>query len=136
MWLLLLMLLLGVLHSIHRRHGLHPPSHRPPQPAGHATVEFDPPKVRTRLPNTAWMALMIGEADLRGRGLGKRIVTDLEGRAREGGAARIEVAVFGFNAPSLALFKGLGYAEVSRTPEQIYWDGRLWDDVRLVKPLR
>lgn len=103
--------------------------------AGHATFEFDTQKLLTKQPRTAWIALMIGEAHLRGRGLGKRIVTDLEQRVLEAGAARIEIGVFEYNAPSIALFTGLGYEEFARTPERVWWDDRLWADLRLLKTL-
>ena len=104
-------------------------------PAGHATFEFDPPKLLTKAPRTAWIALMIGEGHLRGCGLGKRIVADLERRVAEAGAERIEIGVFEFNAPSIALFTRLGYEEFARTPERVWWDGRLWSDVRMLKAL-
>jgi RimJ/RimL family protein N-acetyltransferase len=102
---------------------------------GQATFEFDPPKLLCTLPHTAWIALVIGEAHQRGRGLGKRVVAHLEERVVRAGAERIEVGVFAYNALSLGFFGSLGYEEFARTPPCAWWDGRLWADVRMRKTL-
>ena len=104
-------------------------------PVGHATFEFDTPKLLSALPHTAWIALMIGEGHLRGRGLGKRVVADLEQRVAEAGAERIEIGVFAYNERSIRLFTELGYEAFARTPACAWWDGRLWAEVRLRKAL-
>ena len=70
-----------------------------------------------------------------GRGLGRQIASHLEDLAVEAGAERIEVGIFEYNEPSMRFFKARGYQEFSRRPHRAWWNGRLWDDVRLLKPL-
>ena len=104
-------------------------------PIGEAKFETDTPKLLTREPHTAWIALIIGEESYRGRGLAVEIVRHLEGLASASGALRIEIGIFAYNTRSLRLFTQLGYEEFARQPERIWWDGRRWDDVRLLKTL-
>ena len=85
--------------------------------------------------HAAGIALVIGEAHQRGRGLGTRVVADLEARVARAGAERIEVGIFAYNERSLGFFGSLGYEEFERTPPCAWWDGRLWPDVRLLKTL-
>ena len=74
-------------------------------PIGEAKLETDTPKLITKTPNTAWVALMIGDASLRRQRLGSRILSHLEGSATRCGAQRIEIGVFEFNDRALSFFK-------------------------------
>ena len=89
----------------------------------------------TKLPHTAWIALIIGEAKLRRRRLGARIVAHLERLAGGASAARIEIGVFEYNERALSFFDQLGYVAFERRAERAYWDGRLWSEIRLLKTL-
>lgn len=102
---------------------------------GQATFETDTPKLLCELPRTAWIALVIGEEHSRGRGLGTRVVAELEARVAMAGAERIEVGIFAYNERSLGFFAHLGYEEFARTSPRAWWDGRLWADVRMRKDL-
>ncbi len=102
-------------------------------PIGQATFETDTPKLLTRIPNTAWIALMIGDVRLRRCGLGVRITAHLETLAAGSGAERIEIGVFEYNTRALRFFTSLGYDEFTRRPAHVWWDGRMWSDVRLLK---
>ena len=51
------------------------------------------------------------DPSVRGRGLGREAMQLLEARARELGAARIELNVFGGNDVARGLYRSLGYAE-------------------------
>ncbi len=103
--------------------------------AGQACLEFDTPKLLHRDSHTAWIALIVGEEQFRGCGLGKRIVEHLETLAAEAGAHRVEIGVFEYNSRALQFFGGLGYEEFRRRPERAWWQGRLWAEVRLLKAL-
>jgi RimJ/RimL family protein N-acetyltransferase len=105
------------------------------QPIGEAKFETDTPKLLTKTPNTAWIALIIGDHRYRRSGLGTRITKHLEQLVKESGAERIEIGVFEYNHPSLNFFKKMGYQEFMRQPDRIWWDGKRWDDVRLRKEL-
>ena len=104
-------------------------------PIGEARFKIDVPKLVTKSPNTAWLSLIIGEHHARRKGLGAQIVQHLEQRIVQSGGARVEVAIFAYNQMSMRFFERLGYVEFSRKPQRAWWDGRLWDDVRLLKTL-
>ena len=104
-------------------------------PIGEAKLETDTPKLVTKAANTAWVALMIGDATFRRQRLGSRILGHLEDLAAQCGAQRIEIGVFEFNERALSFFKKHSYAEFERRQQRVYWDGRMWDDIRLRKTL-
>ena len=105
------------------------------RPIGHALLEIDPPKLMTKTPNTAWIALLIADTAHRGQGLGKQGVQALEAMAKDAGAKRIEISIFEYNRRSLTFFTTLGYQEFARRKDWTYWDGRMWSEVRLLKVL-
>ena len=78
---------------------------------------------------------MLGEERFRRCGLGTRVIAHLETMATDSGAERIEVGVFEYNEPSLRCFKKLGYEEFMRHPDRVWWNDRLWADIRLLKTL-
>ena len=104
-------------------------------PIGEAKLETDTPKLITKTPHTAWVALMIGDASLRRQRLGSRILSHLEDSAIRCGVQRIEIGVFEFNERALSFFKNQNYVEFDRREQRVYWDGRMWDDIRLLKTL-
>ena len=78
---------------------------------------------------------MLGDERLRGCGLGTRIIAHLETMAAKEGAERIEVGIFEYNEPSLKCFKKLGYSEFARQPDHVWWNEKLWAEIRLIKTL-
>lgn len=96
---------------------------------------MDPPFLETAQPGTAWLHIVIGSSSHRGRGLGTRLVSVLEERARTQGAHRIECGIFEYNIASLHLWRKLGYREIARRPQCTYWAGRWWDEIRMLKEL-
>ncbi len=104
-------------------------------PIGQATFETDTPKLLTKTTHTAWIALLVGDDRLRRCGLGTRIIAHLEKLAADSGAERIETGVFEYNERALSFFTSLGYDEFGRRPDHVWWDGRMWSDVRLLKTL-
>jgi RimJ/RimL family protein N-acetyltransferase len=104
-------------------------------PIGQATFETDTPKLLTSATHTAWIALVIGDERLRRCGLGKRITAHLEELAASTGAERIEIGVFEYNERALCFFTSLGYEEFTRQSDHVFWDGRMWSDIRLLKTL-
>ena len=105
------------------------------RPIGHALLEIDPPKLMTKTPNTAWIALLIADTALRGQGLGKQGAHALEALAKDAGAERIEISIFEYNTRSLAFFTILGYQEFARRKDWAYWNGQMWSEIRLIKSL-
>jgi len=105
-------------------------------PVGEISFVIDQPPIMTALANTAWAGIVIGEKSARGQGIGLLAMQELESRARQAGAERMELGVFEFNEPALGLYKKLGYREFSRIPNFTFSKGRMWADIRMIKELR
>jgi RimJ/RimL family protein N-acetyltransferase len=74
-------------------------------------------------------------AELRGRGVGRRLASDAIDRAWHGGMERIELEVFATNAPAIRLYEKLGFATEGLKRRARMLDGRT-DDVLLMALLR
>jgi RimJ/RimL family protein N-acetyltransferase len=85
--------------------------------------------------NISWYGIVIGEADARGRGIGRHAIQHAENISLKNGSAKVEVGTFEFNEAGLALFKALGYQIIKKIPELTYWNGKMWADVRMTKNL-
>jgi RimJ/RimL family protein N-acetyltransferase len=100
---------------------------------GEMSYQIDPAHLLKRVPGTAWISIMIGEAHGRGRGVGRLALRYLEREIAAQGLGRIELGVFAFNLPALALYTKLGYQEFARVDDFTYWQGRMWQDIRMEK---
>lgn len=103
------------------------------QPAGTLAAEIDCPQLYNPEPGTIWPGLVIGEAGLRRRGVGRQAMVWLEKVAREQNCRRIELGVFEYNEPARALYSSLGYREFAYMPEFTWWRRQLWTDIRMEK---
>ena len=103
------------------------------QRVGEARFEMDTAKLLTRKPGTGWLSLVIGEETARGQGIGGEVVQHLEACLAERGAQRVEVGVFEYNEASLRLFHRLGYQEIARREQRVWWRGQMWAEVRLLR---
>jgi RimJ/RimL family protein N-acetyltransferase len=100
---------------------------------GEMSYQIDPEHLLKKVPGTAWIGITIGEAHGRGRGLGRLALRYLEREIAAQGLGRIELGVFAFNLPALALYTKLGYQEFGRVDDFTYWQGRMWQDIRMEK---
>lgn len=82
---------------------------------------------------SAWVGLLIGDIRFRGEGLGKEIVIEIERRALEMGACRIELGVYQFNKQALGLYETMGYVEFTIVPKQTWWNGCYWSSIHMEK---
>jgi ribosomal protein S18 acetylase RimI-like enzyme len=72
------------------------------------------PRVRNPDPAVAWLYdIFVEEAD-RGRGIGRAMLDLFEAEARAGGHRRVELNVFGDNAPARHLYDAVGFVEMAR----------------------
>jgi L-amino acid N-acyltransferase YncA len=69
---------------------------------------------------------------VRGRGVGRTLLSTLIARARVGGLWTLQAGIFPENAPSLGLHRSLGFREVG-TRERIGELGGVWRDVVLLE---
>jgi len=81
--------------------------------------------------DTAWIAIIIGEQDARGRGIGALALRYLEDQIKAQGLQRIELGVFDFNTNAIKLYQKSGYQEIGRINDFTFWQGRLWQDIRM-----
>jgi len=102
---------------------------------GEINLVVDPAHVFSKIPNTGWAGIVIGEARARGRGIGRVAMLELERRARAMGVERIELGVFEHNVGALRFYEKLGYQRIAEAKEKFWWQGRRWDDLRLLKAL-
>ena len=101
------------------------------QLVGEMSYQIDPGHLLKKVPGSAWIGITIGEAHGRGRGLGRQALRYLEREIAAQGLGRIELGVFAFNLPALALYTKLGYQEFGRVDDFTYWQGRMWQDIRM-----
>jgi RimJ/RimL family protein N-acetyltransferase len=102
---------------------------------GEMNYQIDPDHLYKKEPGTAWIGITIGEAKARGKGLGALALAFLDGEIRRAGLLRIELGVFEFNLNAIKLYTRLGYKEIGRLDAFTYWDGRMWQDIRMEKYL-
>lgn len=75
-------------------------------------------KGRRALDGTVEVSLYLGPIS-RGRGIGHALLSDLVGRAREAGHAKILAVVFDTNRPSLRLLEGFGFSRWGHLPDVV-----------------
>ncbi|HQU67116.1 MAG TPA: N-acetyltransferase family protein [Albidovulum sp.] len=73
--------------------------------------------------------------DASGQGIGRALMTHLEGHARAGGAHTLFAGVSGENAPGVAFHERLGFRTLARLPEAGRKFGRWLDLVLMMKLL-
>ena len=103
---------------------------------GEMSYCVDPEHLLKKESGTAWVSITIGEAYGRGRGIGYQSILYIEKQITLQDLARIELGVFEFNTPALTLYKKLGYKEFGRLNDFTYWQGRMWQDIRMEKYIR
>jgi RimJ/RimL family protein N-acetyltransferase len=97
--------------------------------------QVDPPHCYLKVNGTAWIGINIGEKSARHRGIGYEAMNYLENQIRSQGLKRIELGVFEYNENARRLYLKLGYAEIGRIKDFTYWDGKMWQDIRMEKLL-
>lgn len=106
------------------------------QLVGEMSVQIDPDHLFKKEVGTAWIGIGIGEASVRGMGVGTKAMEYLEKQILTQGLSRIELGVFAFNTRAVELYKKMGYQEIGRLDDFTYWQGRMWQDIRMEKYLK
>jgi RimJ/RimL family protein N-acetyltransferase len=102
---------------------------------GEMNYQIDPPYLLKKVSGTAWIGILIGEEPARGKGIGPQAMQYLEEQIKAQGLKRIELGVFEFNTNAMKLYQRMGYEEIGRVDNFTYWDGRMWQDIRMEKSL-
>lgn len=100
---------------------------------GEMNYQVDPPHLLKKERGTAWLGITIGETNGRGKGIGYQALHYLEHQIQLHGLGRIELGVFEFNRPARALYQKLNYREIGRISDFTYWEGQMWQDIRMEK---
>ncbi|MDY0017052.1 MAG: GNAT family N-acetyltransferase [Candidatus Delongbacteria bacterium] len=100
---------------------------------GEMSYSVDPEHLFKKEKGTAWIGITIGERSGRGKGIGGQAMKYLEDQIRLHGLKRIELGVFEFNSQAIRLYKKLGYTEIGRIQDFTFWQGRMWQDIRMEK---
>jgi RimJ/RimL family protein N-acetyltransferase len=103
------------------------------QLVGEMDYQVDPRHLYKKEMPTAWIGIVIGEEIARGKGIGYHAIQYLENEIKAQGLQRIELGVFEFNTNAIRLYQKAGYQEIGRIPEFTYWQGKMWQDIRLEK---
>lgn len=102
---------------------------------GEVNVMYDPPHIYRKIPGSAWIGLVIGESNGRGKGVGTEALRLLEEHLRAQGSQRIELGVFAFNHAAKRLYEKAGYREIGRIEDFTFWNDQFWTDIRMEKCL-
>lgn len=102
---------------------------------GEMDYKVDPAYVYKKVQGTAWIGITIGEESGRGTGIGHQALQHLEKQIKLQGLKRIELGVFEFNTRAVKLYQKAGYKEIARIEEFTYWQGKMWQDIRMEKYL-
>ena len=102
---------------------------------GAMDYQIDPKHLFRKETGTAWIGIVIGEESARGKGIGLLALRSLEEEIRKQGLKRIELGVFEFNTNAIKLYQKAGYREIARISDFTYWEGRMWQDIRMEKDL-
>ena len=102
---------------------------------GEISFQIDPKQLYRKEKGSAWIGINIGEASARGKGIGVQAMKYLEEQISKQGLKRIELGVFEFNANAINLYKKMGYQEIARINYFTYWQGKMWQDIRMEKRL-
>lgn len=100
---------------------------------GECNISLDPPQLEKKIPGTAWVGLVIGEEEFRGKGIGKEVMEFLEYESKQLGATRIELGVFEFNKRAVRLYESMGYQKFTELDNFTFYDGKWHRDYRLEK---
>jgi RimJ/RimL family protein N-acetyltransferase len=102
---------------------------------GEVDYQVDPGHLYKKEPGTAWVGILIGEEAGRAQGIGSLAMQYLEQQIRSHGLKRIELGVFEFNTNAIKLYQKLSYQEFARIDDFTYWNGKMWQDIRMEKYL-
>lgn len=83
--------------------------------------------------NTGWLGICIGEGDYRGKGIGYKVMEQLEDICKSMGLKRLELGVFAYNEKALKFYEKLGYKHFHTVKAFTYYEGRWHDDYRMEK---
>lgn len=102
---------------------------------GYVSVDLDFDHLYSKLPNTGWISICVGESDYRSMGLGESAIKFIENKSRELNCKRIELGVFKFNEKACKFYNRLGYKKIAELENFTFYNGEWQSDIRMEKIL-
>jgi RimJ/RimL family protein N-acetyltransferase len=102
---------------------------------GYYTIDTNFEHRLTKEEGTVWISIVIGNKAYWGKGLGRYMMIDLEGRCRQMGYRRIELGVFDYNKRAIALYASMGYEVIGVIENFVFYQGDWRKDIRMLKAL-
>jgi len=103
---------------------------------GEMDYQIDPKQLYKKETGTAWISINLGEKSVRGKGIGTLSMKYLEEQILAHGLQRVELGVFEFNIAAHKLYQKMRYQEIARINDFTFWQGKLWQDIRMEKYLK
>lgn len=100
---------------------------------GEMDYRIDPDYLFKKETGTAWIGILIGEENGRGKGIGTHAMQFLEEEIKAQKFRRIELGVFEFNTRAIGLYQKSGFKEITRIKDFTFFNGKLWQDIRMEK---
>ncbi|MDN5351246.1 MAG: hypothetical protein PWQ12_162 [Clostridiales bacterium] len=102
---------------------------------GEASIDLCFQNCMNKEEQTAWIGVVIGESEYRGKGLGREVMSEIETECRTLGANAIELGVFSYNERARHLYETMGYKRIGTIEKFVYNFNRWHDDIRMLKAL-
>ncbi|MEI7667461.1 MAG: GNAT family N-acetyltransferase [Erysipelotrichaceae bacterium] len=103
------------------------------KPIGELSITRDFPWLIKRIPETAWISIVIGDRDYWGKGVAQIAMAFIEKTCIEEGYQRIELGVFDHNHRAFRFYQKTGYHEFFRKEHFTYSNGEWHADIRMEK---
>lgn len=85
--------------------------------------------------NRAWIDIIIGEEEARGKKIGLKALEFLESEMKKANVKEVELGVFEFNERAQKLYEKMGYKVVEVREKTTFYNGSWHKDIRMEKVL-
>lgn len=100
---------------------------------GYVSIDTNFNLFKKNIDKSCWIGICIGDVNYHGSGVSKIAMEFLESRARKLNQRRIELGVFEYNKRAISFYKKMGYVEIGKNENFIYYNGKWQSDIRMEK---
>ncbi len=104
-------------------------------PVGKISYRLDFPHLVRKKKDRAWIDIVIGERDARGKKIGEEALKFLEEEMKKANIKEVELGVFQFNKIAQKLYEKIGYRVVEVREKTTFYNGIWYGDIRMEKEL-
>lgn len=105
------------------------------KPIGELSIDMNFDQRMYKEDQTAWISLLIGDKEYRGKGISKLMMQFIEQECRNLGAKAIELGVFEYNKKAQNLYLNSGYEKIGEIKSFVYNFGKWHSDIRMLKKI-